>query len=317
MPFTEKDNSLFPLVSVVMCTYNGAKFLQSQLDSLFKQTYPNIEIIIADDASADGTQKILLENAAKDQRIVLHFHPQNVGFNKNFEHALQLITGSYISICDQDDIWHPSKIKRMMEAWPANAPLIYCNTLRFKEEPLNWDARLPKTYRRFKGDDPRKLSVFNTVSGHALMMRTSFLSKILPFEEKLFYDWWSAAVAACNGGVAYLPEALIYQRVHGANASMVKGCSYDDKAYKFIFNDSLLLFLNRCCTISNMENEHKIFFTTFSRLWLESMTKTFHFPLFVFLLKHRKLIFHYKNKPLVIFSHVKHSFRIASNIASS
>ena len=313
MPFLENNNDQEPLVSVVMCTYNGEKFLQRQLESLFEQTYTNIEIIIADDASTDNTQQILKENASKDKRIRLLFHQKNIGYNKNFEHALQLVHGMYISICDQDDIWHPSKIKRMMEVWPPHSPLIYCNSLRFTEEPLNWDAPFPKRYRRFEGTDPRKLAVFNTVSGHALMLRTDFLPKILPFADKVYYDWWSAAVAACNGGVTYLPEVLIYQRVHGENVSMSKGCSYDDKDYKFIFNNSLLLFLKKCCTIPNMIAGHKIFFESFYELWQESITKKFDLPLFLFLLKYRKLIFHYKNKPLAIFSHVKHSFRIASN----
>ena len=114
MPFLENNNDQEPLVSVVMCTYNGEKFLQRQLESLFEQTYTNIEIIIADDASTDNTQQILKENASKDKRIRLLFHQKNIGYNKNFEHALQLVHGMYISICDQDDIWHPNKIKRMM-----------------------------------------------------------------------------------------------------------------------------------------------------------------------------------------------------------
>src|ERR1700748_3070750 len=94
-----------PLVSVAMCTYNGEKYIRQQLDSILNQTWRNLEIVIVDDGSSDDTFAIISEYAEKDSRIKCFKNEVNLGFNKNFEHAVELTTGDYIAISDQDDIW--------------------------------------------------------------------------------------------------------------------------------------------------------------------------------------------------------------------
>src|SRR4051794_8903703 len=93
------------LVSVVMCTYNGALYVQEQLESIMQQTYSNLELIVFDDASTDDTFEIIQGLANKDPRLAVHRNENNVGYNVNFSRACEAAKGYYIAISDQDDIW--------------------------------------------------------------------------------------------------------------------------------------------------------------------------------------------------------------------
>ena len=99
-------------VSVVICTYNGEKFLREQLDSVLSQTYPLYEIIIQDDGSTDATLRIAADYQKRyPQLIHIYEHENPNGWNINFLDAINLATGDYIACCDQDDIWEKDKIE--------------------------------------------------------------------------------------------------------------------------------------------------------------------------------------------------------------
>ena len=104
-----------PLVSIALCTYNGAGFLAKQLDSLLSQSYETIEVIAVDDCSTDSTWDILQAYARKDNRLQTHKNDYNIGHTRNFEKAIALCKGDYIALSDQDDIWVGDKIKILME----------------------------------------------------------------------------------------------------------------------------------------------------------------------------------------------------------
>src|ERR1700743_1857825 len=99
------------LVSIALCTYNGAAYIEEQLDTLVNQSYPNCEIIVVDDCSKDNTVKILSEYADKYPQVRIHINEKNLGYTRNFEKAIRLCKGEYIALCDQDDIWDPQKIE--------------------------------------------------------------------------------------------------------------------------------------------------------------------------------------------------------------
>ena len=82
-----------PKISVAMCTYNGERFLAEQLDSILNQTYKNIELVIVDDLSTDGTLLLLEEYARRDGRIRVIRNGQNIGFVRNFEKAMGSVAG--------------------------------------------------------------------------------------------------------------------------------------------------------------------------------------------------------------------------------
>src|SRR3989339_465741 len=108
-------NSHNPKISIVIATYNGASYLQEQLDSIAVQTLQPYEIIIQDDHSSDKTSAIIRHNMLK-LPIKFYENLENLGYIRNFESALAKAEGDYIALCDQDDIWVPQKLELLMEA---------------------------------------------------------------------------------------------------------------------------------------------------------------------------------------------------------
>lgn len=102
-------------VSVAMCTYNGARFLPAQLESLASQTLVPDELVVVDDGSTDDTESLVREFAGRVP-FAVHFHanPQRLGVTRNFEKAMRLCSGDIIFPADQDDVWDKNKIALML-----------------------------------------------------------------------------------------------------------------------------------------------------------------------------------------------------------
>lgn len=139
--------------------------------------------------------KKLNVHAIDDQRIQLHQNTSNLGYNQNFSQACARVATPLLAFADQDDLWHEEKIERLVKALGKNSPLIYCNSRSFTGDTPQTTP--PKSlYQRFEGSNILQLSLFNTVNGHAILARTDFIKKILPFPAHLFYDWYIAGKAA-------------------------------------------------------------------------------------------------------------------------
>lgn len=295
------------LVSVVMCTYNGSKYVEQQLNSIICQTYPLYEILIFDDCSTDDTVKKIKTIADEHSVINVTVNHVNIGFSKNFENALQHATGEVIAIADQDDIWMCNKIEKLIHAWKEDCPLIYCDSYVFKNQLPDKPKPKPK-YRRFEGSDARKLFYFNTVSGHAVMMRRNFVSLIMPFADGIYYDWWAAVVAAYNGGVQYHPETLVLQRQHESNIT-IEGSNGGTKAirrskHKELVVTHLKVFKNA----PGMPADYKNFAEQLLIHLQRSQLNNFYIPLFLFMLKHSRLLFNFKIRKVGFISYIKHSY---------
>jgi glycosyltransferase involved in cell wall biosynthesis len=306
-------NAENPLVSIIMCTYNGAAFVQPQLASLLQQSYPALEIIISDDASTDDTLELVKQLGSNDPRLRIIARQQNLGYNQNFLTSCREAKGEYIAICDQDDIWHPDKISIMMNKWVDDVLLMYCNSVRFSGNNVPVNPSDNPLYRRFEGKDLRKIAVFNTISGHAMLMRKELLTLISPLPKGVMYDWWAGAVAACNNGVGYVPDILVYQRMHGDNVSVGKSFTHLDPAYKRQFNEMVALHQRAFAQAPNISPSAKIFMDDIANLWEMAMNKKFSWSLFLFLFKNRTVIFWYKRKKFNLISHIKHSYKLAKN----
>ena len=297
-----------PPISVVVCVYNGAQFIEEQLASIIVQTYGVAEIIVVDDASSDDTFEVVKRAAARDNRIALYKNEFNIGFTANFEKAMKMANHDFIAIADQDDIWNLHKIEKMMAAFKPDAAAIYCDSVHFsKKIPAVPVAN--KKNRRIQGTEVRKLSMYNTVSGHALIIRKSLLAQALPIPTNIYYDWWLALQAATNGGLQFLDEILVYQRVHDNNATISKDIS--KKELRNNYRNMLGAHLKAFTQIDNLPNVDKEFFVNFENHWSEMLEQGSSSGLFFFMLKHRKNLFHYKKRKLPFFAAVKHSFLFA------
>src|SRR5438270_11536697 len=125
----DEINKELPLVSVVLCTYNGALYVAEQIESILQQTYPRLEVIIADDASTDKTYEILKHYAATDNRITLYRRETNAGYNTNFSEACAKTTGDFIAIADQDDIWEFEKVETLVNKIETDASVVLVHSI--------------------------------------------------------------------------------------------------------------------------------------------------------------------------------------------
>ena len=103
-----------PRVSVIVPAYNAASTIEATLASVLAQSYTDIEIIVVDDGSTDGTGAILDDLVAREPRIRV-LHQPNAGVARARNAALAVATGEWIATIDADDIWHPDKIARQTE----------------------------------------------------------------------------------------------------------------------------------------------------------------------------------------------------------
>ena len=90
-------------IDVLMATYNGEKYLKEQIDSILNQTYQNIQLIISDDCSTDGTREILRQYE-KDDRVKVFYQEKNLGYVRNFEFLLEKVKNDLYMLSDQDDV---------------------------------------------------------------------------------------------------------------------------------------------------------------------------------------------------------------------
>lgn len=102
------------LVSIIMPSYNGAKYIAASIDSIISQTYKNWELIITDDCSTDGSQAIIKDCAARDSRIRVFCLEENLGTGATRNKCISEARGRYIAFCDSDDRWLPEKLEKQL-----------------------------------------------------------------------------------------------------------------------------------------------------------------------------------------------------------
>jgi glycosyltransferase involved in cell wall biosynthesis len=224
----------FPLISVVMATYNGSLFLAKQLDSIILQDYPNIEIVISDDKSTDFTVEIL-EKYRQSSGIAYRVNDTNLGYTKNFEQALIMAMGEFIALSDQDDIWLPNKLSHLY-ANIRDGLLIHSDVREITREdtflfPIAARKRVHKENYEQVFLDPEfhtasVLTWKGLVQGCTTLFRRELLQLALPMpDSEKSHDIWLGFVAAMTGSVLYDDSVLTLYRKHGANASQGKKLS--------------------------------------------------------------------------------------------
>lgn len=217
--------------AVVLCTYNGERFLSAQLGSLRRQTIQPTIYVLSDDASTDGTWR-LLEAFATDRRsagceVVLHRNDINLGYVRHFEQALGKADAELLFPCDQDDVWHPNKIERMAAVFEQRPALLVLHA-----DANLVDAEGQATGRRLlevlevspaemqSMHEGRAFEVLlrrNIVTGAAMAFRRSLLATALPIGDGWSHDEWIAIFGAMIGDADTLEAVLIDYRQHGGN----------------------------------------------------------------------------------------------------
>jgi glycosyltransferase involved in cell wall biosynthesis len=212
--------------SIALCTYNGTTYLRRQLDSIFAQTRLPSELIVADDRSTDGTRK-LIEDFAATSPFPVRFsvNDRNLGYRANFISAAQRTSGDIIFFCDQDDVWHPTKLDVVCgEFERRDALLVYHNAavVDSEERELSTLYSAPEQLRALaqKPMPPRHYSL-----GFTQAFRRELLSHDDLWPESLdhmtgqvmAHDQWYFFLAASLGRIRFVDEPLVRHRQHGGN----------------------------------------------------------------------------------------------------
>lgn len=213
--FVDTDHS-HPLVSIVVATYNGERFLDEQLDSLLRQTYEPLEIVVVDDCSSDGTMSILDRYAALDARVRVFRNPHNLGFQKNFERGFLLARGEYIAPCDQDDIWGPDKIEVLIRN-RGSYGITYCDSEFIDGTGASLGQKMSEWKTLADFDDPINFAVGASVPGHAMLIKKSLIADAIPFPPCVTHDYWLGFVATLQGPLKFVAQPLVLYRRHDGN----------------------------------------------------------------------------------------------------
>jgi glycosyltransferase involved in cell wall biosynthesis len=288
-----------------MCTYNGSLYVREQLDSILNQAYPELEVIVGDDASTDDTYAILQDYAARDPRIRIYRNETNQGYNVNFSKACSLTTGAYVAISDQDDIWEPDKVAVLVEALEADPVFILVHGIsaRFEEQGKP-HLRSLKKVNYIRGHDIRKFFMLNIISGHSMMFRKELLAQSQPFPARVYYDWWLAANACAIGEITAVERVLVWHRMHTSNAT--------GAARPVIpFYRQAQVILPALLGIKGIRRGERRFGEELLRLYQSFPAKNFSWPLFFFLLRRARIVFAHKKRVFPWISYIKHSFKYA------
>lgn len=212
-------------VSVALCTYNGARYLKDQLDSIASQTLFPHELVVCDDRSTDDTVGIVRAFASRARFPVrLFLNTTNLGSTKNFEQAIRLCKGDLIALSDQDDVWFPQKLERIVAVFSASPEV----GAVFTDAEMVDDSLRPLGHRLWDaaafGKAPQRLVTqrrtvqvllkYNVVTGATMAFRSRFRDVVLPIPGAWVHDAWIALLIAAVADLAIIRDPLIRYRQH-------------------------------------------------------------------------------------------------------
>lgn len=223
-------------VQILLGTFNGEKHLREQLDSILNQDIENFELVVNDDGSSDKTSAILQEYAVKYDNIVVT-NTKMGGAKENFSYLLEKSTADYMFLSDQDDIWPPDKMSKLMQLMILSenrhgkeCPLLVHSDLRLIDARGNlinssmWKHQ--NLNPRWGNSFPRMLTQ-NVVTGCSTMLNRSLVSAATPIPKfAIMHDWWLALVASAFGFIVYTDEVTTFYRQHATNEIGAKKFDY-------------------------------------------------------------------------------------------
>ena len=222
---TQLSIKLSKMISVCLASYNGAKYIKKQLDSILRQLSGEDELIISDDGSTDGTLEII--KGYGDDRIILlhHLRPTcnakhyrvNRYVTSNFENALMHCKGDYIFLADQDDIWADNKVQVMMDyakSHPDKDLFLSSICVINEDDSIKKPKVTPHISTFVKG------IIVAKYLGSSMMLTRRLLDCVLPFPKGIVsHDAWIGAMAAFKHRMAIVDKPLLLYRRHDKNVT--------------------------------------------------------------------------------------------------
>jgi len=222
-------------VQVLLPTYNGARYLDEQLESLCNQTFPSFTILTYDDGSKDASIAIVDRYT---ERLSIKRIPNsdcsNRGAVKSFELLMADSTADILLFCDQDDIWDATKIEEGVSALKKAAttfgdiPLAVFSDLSLFSDT---DTSVSGLFLAANGfnpaarADPYYLTFRNAAPGCTMTINRTLVRAALPLPSQAhMHDWWLMLIASLSGKIVFIDKPLLRYRIHAANTL---GISHD------------------------------------------------------------------------------------------
>lgn len=203
-------------VSVVLPTYNGEKYLAQSIESVLTQTYQNLELIIVDDCSTDGTPEIIRHFAEQDSRIRVIRNVENQKLPRSLNIGFRQAAGGYLTWTSDDNFYEDNAIEVMVRALEQNPDcgMVYCDMTCIFEDGIKL-SRPTLGIERLYVDD---------VVGACFLYRRQVLETVGEYDPDMFlvedYDYWLRVRQ--QYGILYLPQRLYQYRFHSSSLTMTK-----------------------------------------------------------------------------------------------
>ncbi|GJQ50989.1 MAG: glycosyl transferase [Candidatus Kuenenia stuttgartiensis] len=207
-----------PLVSVIIPTYNGSRFIKETIQSALDQTYRNLEIIVIDDGSTDNTPEIV--KSTNNQKVT-YIRQENAGAAMARNLGINISKGEYIAFLDHDDLWLPHKLERQLLLFGKNpmVAMVYSDTFIIDENNFVTGKFSQKT-KFFRGMIFKELFLSCFITILTVIIKRSVFIEIgpfLPFKISEEYDLYLKCAAKYS--IDYINEPLAKYRIHESNTS--------------------------------------------------------------------------------------------------
>jgi glycosyltransferase involved in cell wall biosynthesis len=214
-------------ISIVMATYNGQAFLPEQLQSFLVQDRLPDELVVTDDGSTDDTLQIIQAFSETAPFVVNVFNNnQKRGCTSNFTNGILSSTGDIILLSDQDDVWLPQHVSKLVQELESDSELLSvasdstCVDIELK--PLGYSLRESERFyvhyikeQHSAKDTHLKVTIRHFVApGHGMAFRRTLIPYLAPMSDYWIHDQWIFLLASIIGKVSYVPDTLTYYRQH-------------------------------------------------------------------------------------------------------
>lgn len=209
-----------PKASIVIPAYNADSFLRETLDSCLAQTEDDIEIIVVNDGSTDGTQELLDHYAKKDKRLI-PVHTENHGRSEARNIGNQRAQGDYVLVLDADDIAVRDRVKRTIEAFKKhNADLVYGGYVTIDTFSKMLNRYLPEPFNKERSIKYKTHYILHSTLAYRKGVTLNVQYQKEPYDKLGIDDWrfiWDCALRGYK--FAYVKQPLAYYRIVGDTIS--------------------------------------------------------------------------------------------------
>lgn len=220
-------------ISVAMATYNGARYVEEQLESIRIQTAPVDEVRICDDCSSDRTVEVVqayIREHGLEGSWSIEANSRNLGYASNFMKAVGQTTGEYVFFCDQDDIWIEDRVERMIGLMEQHADMLLLGSefesfVSSKDAPSvpGWEQKMMRHDESLEKMTYNPANIFIGCQGCTMCMRRELLDRAMPY----WYTGWAHdefawKLALCMDGLYMYHSYTLKRRLHSNNVTMHK-----------------------------------------------------------------------------------------------